>query len=225
MHHLHHDIDGTQPLSAAIVAALDAFIDLIEDAPADAIPVLEVTGAPTAIHADPPRIAIVNKWERLLRRLERLRRPTVAVVYGDCGGIAIEALLATDLRVAATDACLHLAAGPGAMWPGMGLYRLANQVGLASVRRSILFGSTVSAAEALARNLVDEVTDDVPAAIAGAVAMLETTVGQDVAVRRQLMLDATTTTFEEALGRHLAACDRLLRRNELEEVVNVATLL
>ena len=31
-------------------------------------------------------------------------------------------------------------------------------------------------------------------------------------MRRQLMLDAATTTFENALGSHLAACDRVLRR-------------
>jgi isomerase DpgB len=222
---LQHHIDGRQPLAAAAVADLDAFIDQVEDAPANAVPVLEVTGAPTEIHTELPRIAIVNKWERVLRRLERLRRPTVAVVHGDCGGIAVEALLATDLRLSATDARLHLLARPGGVWPGMGLYRLANQVGLAHVRRSILFGSTMSAAEALARNLVDEVTEDVAAATAAAVATLETAAGEDVAVRRQLMLDATTTTFEEALGRHLAACDRLLRRNEVEEVVDVAGLL
>ncbi|GIH09756.1 hypothetical protein Rhe02_78230 [Rhizocola hellebori] len=221
---LPHHIDGRRPLSAAVVKALDAFIDKIEDAPADTIPVLEVTGFPEPGHPDLPEIATVNKWERVLRRLERLDRPTVAVVRGDYGGIAVEALLATDLRVAATDACLHLPAGPRGVWPGMGLYRLANQVGFARIRRSILFGGTISVTEALARNIVDEVSDDVAAATAAAVALLETAVGQDVAVCRQLMLDATTTTFEEALGRHLAACDRLLRQDPAGEVADAAAV-
>ncbi|KOG89867.1 enoyl-CoA hydratase, partial [Streptomyces varsoviensis] len=35
--------------------------------------------------------------------------------------------------------------------------------------------------------------------------------GKDLAIRRQLLLDARTTSFEDALGPHLAACDRLLR--------------
>ena len=221
---LHHNIDGSQPLSAAVVAALDAFIDRIEDAPAETVPVLDVTGVPEPGRTVLPGIALVNKWERVLRRLERLSRPTVAVVHGDCGGVAVEALLATDLRVAATGTRLHLPAGPQGVWPGMGLYRLANQVGFARVRRSILFGSTICVTEAAARNIIDEVADDVAAATATAVAMLETAVGQDVAVCRQLMLDATTTTFEEALGRHLAACDRLLRREEAEEVPDAAVI-
>jgi isomerase DpgB len=35
--------------------------------------------------------------------------------------------------------------------------------------------------------------------------------GAELAIRRQLMLEAMTTTFEDALGTHLAACDRALR--------------
>lgn len=222
---LHHHIDGDLPLSPAVVAALDAFIDRIEDAPAGAVPILDITGAPG--DPEPLKIGLVNKWERVLRRLERVGRPTVSVVSGDCGGIAVEAMLATDLRVAAAGARLHLPAGPGGVWPGMGLYRLANQVGFARIRRSILFGGAISAAQALAADLVDEVADDVVAATAAAVARLHAASGDDVAVRRQLMLDATTTTFEEALGRHLAACDRLLRRtqDEVAEVADAAAVL
>lgn len=216
----HHHINGRQPISAGVVAALDAFIDEAEDAPAGAVPVLYVTGKPGADRADPPDVALVNKWERVLRRLERLSRPTVAVVHGDCGGMAVEALLVTDLRVAAAGTRLYLPAGPGGAWPGMGLYRLANQVGFAQVRRWILFGNPLSATEAIAVQLIDEVAEDIAAAIVTATARLETAVGADVAVRRQLMLDATTTTFEEALGRHLAACDRLLRRTK--EVASAA---
>lgn len=221
---LHHHIDGGLPLSAAIVGELDAFIDRAEVAPEEAVPVLAVSGAPTGQTDEAPAIGLVNKWERVLRRLERLGRPTVAVVTEDCGGIAVEALLATDLRVASTGARLHLPMGPGGVWPGMGLYRLANQVGFARVRRSILFGSPISAAAALASDLVDEVADDVAAATAAAVAKLTNAIGPDVAVRRQLMLDATTTTFEEALGRHLAACDRLLRRTETVEAEDAVAM-
>lgn len=221
---LHHLIDGGQHLEPATVELLDAFIDRVEDAPTSSVPVLDLTGIPTAIRTDRLRIDLVNRWERGLRRLERLSRPTVAVVHGDCGGIAIEALLATDLRVAAADARLHPRAETGGVWPGMGLYRLANQVGYARVRRWMLFGTAISATEALSLDLVDEVAADVTVATANAVASLDTSAGPEVAVRRQLMLDATTTTFEEALGRHLSACDRVLRRNRIGEVSDVAAL-
>lgn len=208
----HHHIDGSRPVSAGVVAALDVFIDQVEDAPAGVVPVLHGTGEPGADHQAPPDVALVNKWERVLRRLERLDRPTVAVVHGDCGGTAVEVLLATDLRVAAAGTRLHVPTGPGGAWPGMGLYRLANQVGFAQVRRWILFGHPLSAVEAVDARLVDEVAEDTAAALATAIALLATADGADLAVRRQLMLDATTTSFEEALGRHLAACDRLSRR-------------
>lgn len=216
---LEHSIDGGRPLDATTVRALDAFIDTVEDAPAGSVAVLHLTGVPTADVA-PPALNVVNKWERILRRLERVATPTVSVVRGDCGGVALEALLATDLRVAAADARLHLPTGDAGVWPGMGLYRLVNQVGYARVRRSVLLGAAIGAERALALDLVDEVAGDVAGAVASAVAVLATA-GPDVAVRRQLMLDATTTTFEEALGRHLAACDRVLRHPRTEEVHDV----
>jgi|SRR5882757_1224407 len=40
--------------------------------------------------------------------------------------------------------------------------------------------------------------------------------GREPAIRRQLMYDAATTSFEEALGAHLAACDRMLRQASSE---------
>ncbi|MCZ9336264.1 enoyl-CoA hydratase/isomerase family protein, partial [Streptomyces sp. TRM76130] len=35
--------------------------------------------------------------------------------------------------------------------------------------------------------------------------------GKELAIRRQLLFDAANTAFEDALGPHLAACDRALR--------------
>lgn len=218
---LEHSIDGGQPLTPATVAALDAFLDRIEDAGPARPARLDLTGTPAPAAADRPPLAVVNRWERALRRLERVTTTTVAVVRGDCGGIAVEALLATDLRIAATGARLHLPVTAGGVWPGMGLYRLANQVGYARVRRAVLRPGPISADRAVALGLVDEVADDVATAVAETFAALDATAGPDVAVRRQLMLDATTTPFEEALGRHLAACDRLLRRVDVEEVRDV----
>ncbi|GGJ92463.1 hypothetical protein GCM10010123_22910 [Pilimelia anulata] len=219
---LQHSIDGGRPLDADLVADLDAFLDRVADAPAGTVPVLHLSGAPAGPPAQRPAIGLVNKWERVLRRLERLPAPTVAAVAGDCGGTAVEALLATDHRIAAAGSRLHLPAGAGGVWPGMGLYRLVNQAGYARVRRSVLFGAPIPAARAAELDLVDEVAAAPAAAVAAAVRELSGAGGAEVAVRRQLMLDATTTTFEEALGRHLAACDRLLRRAAGEGVPGVA---
>ncbi|MEU4570624.1 enoyl-CoA-hydratase DpgB [Micromonospora sp. NPDC023956] len=222
---LQHSIDGSLPLRPATVAALDAFIDTVEDAPVGSVALLDLTGVPTPADTDRPPLAVVNRWERVLRRLERVHTTTVAVVRGDCGGTALEALLGTDLRIATADARLHLPVTTDGVWPGMALYRLANQVGYARLRRAVLRPAPIPADRAVALDLVDEVSDDVATTLAETVAALAATAGPDVAVRRQLMLDATTTPFEEALGRHLAACDRLLRRTDADEVRDVAALV
>jgi isomerase DpgB len=122
--------------------------------------------------------------------------------------VALEALLATDYRVAGEGLRLLVPADRDGAWPGMAVYRLANQVGVAGARRSVLFGTPIAAAEALALRLVDEVVPD-PAA---RLAELAGSLGTRPAILRRLMLDATTTSFEDALGSHLAACDRVLRR-------------
>lgn len=203
-------LDGRRPLTADLVADLAAFTDRVEASGAAAV--LELTGVPAEVAE--PATGLVNKWERVLRRFERLTAPTIAVVHGDCGGVAVEALLATDLRIADRHTRLHLPS----VWPGMLLHRLGNQIGAAAVRRYVLFGGVLTAADAHALHLLHEVTDDRAAALEAAGDLVAGLSGDDLAVRRQLLLEATTTPFEEALGRHLAACDRLSRRPALAEV-------
>ncbi len=205
-------IDGERPLSAESVAALGAACDSAEDRGGQSPLVIHVSGAPNRLWANGLNVALISKWERGLRRLERLRATSVAVAVGDCGGMALDALLATDYRIAATPSRLLVTVEGGATWPGMALYRLASQAGAAAIRRAVLFGAPIGAAEALDLHLVDEVTDDPDGALAGSQALTGALSGPELSIRRQLMLDASTASFEEALGTHLAACDRALRR-------------
>lgn len=206
------EIDGTLPLTRELVERTHAFADEAEatGGRGDGVVLLSVTGNLTT--AAPVDIALVNKWERALRRLERISATTVAVVSGECGGVAFEALLTTDVRIGTPDVLLRLPSGGGRpdAWPGMALHRLANQVGVARVRRAVLFDAPVNAETALSLGILDELAADRAVAEAAAQAFTPPA-GADVAVRRQLLLEATTTTFEDALGRHLAACDRVLR--------------
>lgn len=204
-------IDGGCALTAASVAQLSAFCDRVEDREHGAAAVIRVTGTPDASWTNGLDVQLVNKWERTLRRLERLDAATVAVATGDCGGPALEALLATDYRIATDSLRLVVPAQSGAAWPGMAVYRLANQAGVARTRRAVLFGTPIGAGEALEINLVDEIVADEATALARAAEIAERHAGPELAIRRQLMLDATTTSFEDALGSHLAACDRALR--------------
>jgi isomerase DpgB len=202
-------IDGSAPLSAETVAAVTALCEQVEDSGA-AVAVLHLTGAPAAGWAESLQVPLVNKWERALRRLERLDAATVAVVSGVVGGTAVEALLATDHRIAVAGTSLSLAAEDNGTWPGMALYRLVSQAGVAGARRTVLFGAAIDAERALALQLVDQVVGTEEEAQA-ALATVTAAAGRWPAMRRQLMLDAATTSFETALGSHLAACDRVLR--------------
>lgn len=211
-------IDGRQPVSAALVAALGSLCDRAEDGAENAVVTLHVTGAPAELDAGGLTVALVSKWERQLRRLERLPVATIAAVEDDCGGTALDALLTADYRIAARSARLVLPVQAGTAWPGLALYRLAQQAGIAAVRRAVLFGAPLTAADALAARLVDELADDPARALAEAAGIAGALVGAELAVRRQLLLSAPGTLFEDALGLHLAACDRTLRWTRAEVV-------
>ncbi|SDT44063.1 (3,5-dihydroxycyclohex-3-enyl)acetyl-CoA dehydratase subunit B [Streptomyces sp. TLI_053] len=204
-------IDGALPPSAEAVAAVNELCDRVEDGVGGPV-VLEVSGTPLPGWTEGLVVGLVGKWERALRRLERLPAVTVAVAAGEVGGIALDALLAADHRIAGASARLVPQSADGGVWPGMGLYRLARRGESAVIRRALLFGTAVEASEALAAGLLDELTDDAAGAVARIAGLTAALPGNDLAVRRQLMLDALATGYEEALGAHLAACDRLLRR-------------
>jgi isomerase DpgB len=213
------EIDGTRPPSPASIAALEAVCDRAEDNGAPGIVVVYVSGAPDdGTWIRELNVALVSKWERTLRRLERVPLPTVAVAAGDCGGTALEALLATDVRIATHDVRLLVPPDGPAPWPGMATFRLVHQVGIAQIRRAVLFGWPVHARAAVAWGLLDELTEDPGAALATAAETLGGYAGSELAIRRQLMFEAAAVSFEDALGAHLAACDRAIRRHTDEAI-------
>jgi isomerase DpgB len=206
-------INGQLPPTAGLVAEVAAMCDRAEDASNDSVVVVHVSGAPGRLWARDLTVSLVSKWERVLRRVEHLPSTTIALADGDCGGTALDALLATDYRVATASARLVVAVDSAATWPGMALYRLVHQgTNAAAIRKAVLFGVPIAAKEALALHLIDEVKDDLAGALAAAADMAESFSGAELAIRRQLMFEAATVSFEDALGVHLAACDRALRR-------------
>lgn len=205
-------IDGGRPYSAATVQAIGAVCDRGEDHGGPGVVPVYVSGAPGGSWTEGLSLPLLTKWERALRRLERLAMTTVAVASGDCGGAALDALLATDLRVARRDVRLLVPVDGAATWPGLAMFRLVQQAGAARIRRTVLFGVPLDADAALDAGLVDEVTDDTGGALAALAERAGAFSGKELAIRRRLMFDATTMSFEDALGAHLAACDRALRR-------------
>jgi isomerase DpgB len=211
-------IDGTLPLTAASVQAVEELNGKAEDHATTGTIVVYLSGAPEGDWTRDLSVALVNKWERAVRRFERLPMTTIAVASGIVGGKALDLLLATDYRIAAPDLSLVVAVGGEATWPGMALYRLTQQAGMAATRRAVLFGEALDADDALAARLVDEVVPDQASALVAVAAAFSGFSGQELAIRRRLAFDATTVAFEEALGSHLAAVDRTLRQAEESSV-------
>ncbi|MCC3775015.1 enoyl-CoA hydratase/isomerase family protein [Streptomyces sp. UNOB3_S3] len=202
-------------MSEALIAEVGALCDRVEaGTAANPAVVLRLTGGPATPRQWPggTGVHLVNKWERALRRLERLSAVTIAVADGRCTGPALEVLLSCDYRIGTPALRLALGTTGGEPWPGMALHRLANQLGVARARRLVLFGAEADAAEAARLGLVDEIADDAMGAAAARTTLARGLSTAELAVRRRLLFDATTTSFEDALGTHLAACDRTLRR-------------
>jgi enoyl-CoA hydratase/carnithine racemase len=110
----------------------------------------------------------------LFERLETHRWPTIALIDGPALGGGCELALACDFRLASSNAAfaqpelsLGILAGAGANW------RLPQLVGIGTARHMLYAGARLSAADALAAGLVDEVTDALEArghALAAAIA-------------------------------------------------------
>jgi isomerase DpgB len=210
------EVGGDVALSAPLVAEVNAACARIEQAGHKALTLLvHIDGAAADVGGEPwpheTAIHLVNQWERALRRLERLPAVVLAVAGGVCRGPALDLLLATDYRVGAEDLRLELVGVAGSAWPGMALYRLANQIGVSAARRMLVLGGAVPAARAAALGLIDEATDDAPGRVRSVLATVGGLHGREFAIRRQLLFEAVTTSFEDALGAHLSACDRALR--------------
>ncbi|MFC9842957.1 enoyl-CoA-hydratase DpgB [Streptomyces sp. NPDC060223] len=209
-HHL--EFDGGSGLPA-LTARLNELCDRVEEQP-QAVVVLRPAAGTGEDRSWPGRARIqdVNRWERAVRRLERSPAVSIAVASGTCAGPALDLLLAADYRIAGADLRLLLPVNDGHFWPGTGIHRLVTQLGAARARQLVLWGTELTAERSLGTGLVDEVADDVPDAVRTATVWLGRAAGAELAVRRALLLAAGATPYEDALGMHLAACDRELRR-------------
>ncbi|WP_371789876.1 enoyl-CoA hydratase/isomerase family protein [Streptomyces sp. NBC_01471] len=211
------DIDVSRPLTPGLVAEITDACDRVEDTGGGRVLVVRLTGSKAAPAAwpGPAQVHLVGKWENALRRLERLDALTVGIGVGRCNQACLEVLLTTDHRIAGPGMALDAGTRTDGMWPGTALYRLVQQVGLATARRLVLFPGETDVPALRVAGVLDEVTQDAGAALAAVLKRAADSAGSEAALRRRLLLDAGTVSFEEALGTHLAACDRALRRTDL----------
>ncbi len=207
---LYLEIHAGTALSGALIKTVTEVCDRVEDSNKNYALLLRIDGGGEAYT---PELGVhtVNRWERALRRLEKLPALTIAVVDGACEGPALDLLLTTDYRIATPEAHLRASVVAGGTWPGMALHRLTTQLGVARARRLGLLGMDVTAAEALQWGLIDQIAEEPAAAAREVLETLADRSGPELAIRRQLLSEAGWTSFEDATGAHLAACDRAIR--------------
>jgi len=205
-------IDDTKGI-VELTGWLGEFCAKIEARPVQTVVLLRLVGGrgerrwPGAV-----QVGDVNRWERAVRRFEHLSAILVAAPQGECGGPALDLLLATDYRIASPDMRLQLPINDGQFWPGMSLYRLVHHIGSAKARQLVLWGREIAVERCVELGLIDQVSEDLHEAVRATIRDLALQPGSELAIRRRLLLEATSSPFEDALGTHLAACDRELRR-------------
>ncbi len=104
---------------------------------------------------------LVRKTQDIHTRLERLTRPTVAVIHGHCLGAGLELVLCCDIRLCSQDTIFALPeARLGLITDVGGLQRLPKIIGPGHAREMAFRGHQFDAARAQAVNLVNDVYAD-----------------------------------------------------------------
>ncbi|MFD7629019.1 enoyl-CoA-hydratase DpgB [Streptomyces sp. NPDC059851] len=207
-------LDAGQPLPE-LTASVTGACDRAEERADRSVVLLRLPDAPAGgarSWPGPVDIQQINRWERAVRRLERLPAMSIAIASGACGGPALDLLLVSDYRIGAPDLRLLAPVNDGHFWPGMAVYRISRQLGAARARQIVLWGDDIDAGRARDLGLIDQLAHDTEEAAHTATVLMGRISDRELAIRRQLLLEAQSLEFDEALGPHLAACDRELRR-------------
>jgi isomerase DpgB len=210
------EISGAALLSSELIAHLGRAIDQAEDLGSAAVTFIRVVGRENgaALPFWPGQIDIqsVSRWERVLRRIERSDSTSIVLAEHCCSALALELLLVADRRLANSNFSVQWTGSGREIWPGMALYRLARQIGESRARKLSLEATDISAGRCLDLNIIDDIVDDLVSGSDLVPQLLGYAPADGFAVRRRLMQESLSASFDDALGVHLAACDRALRR-------------
>lgn len=160
-----------------------------------------------------------NKWEKLVNRIERLNKITIAAVDGPCVGGGVQILLACDQRVATPGASFQLDEVKLGFLPGMATWRLAKYVGLGAAKRMVLTARKVGAEEAERLGLVDVVDADLDAALARVMEELQPMHVVACTLARRLLNESFDAQVEDAIGNFLAAQHRAISQTAFLETL------
>ena len=140
---------------------------------------------------------------RVFRRIEACDKPTIAAVNGWALGGGMELMLCTDLRLMAAEAKIGLPEIKLGLFPGGGgSQRLMRQIPLCQAKKLMFTADSLSAPQALALGLVNEVLprdELMPAAMALA-ARVASMSAQTLKLLKHAMLHGAEMPLESALA-------------------------
>jgi 2-(1,2-epoxy-1,2-dihydrophenyl)acetyl-CoA isomerase len=166
---------------------------------------------PTGLTGQGAPQAIVHEMRivgELIRRLHRLPKPTLAVVDGVAVGVSLGLVLACDLVIASDQARFaEIFVKRGLALDGGNSWTLPRAVGLRRAKQMAFFGDFVSAADAQAWGLINEV---VPVADLEKTASewgrrLATAPTTAISLIKRQLDDSSLLTFEQAVEMEAAA--------------------
>jgi len=149
-----------------------------------------------------------NKWEKVCVRIERLPKITIAEMRGEVIGGGVQLALVCDARLASPEVTLQLNEVRLGFLPGMATFRLAKYVGLGRAKRMIMQCPTISAEHACEMGLIDEVSEQIAAALDQTIARFQPIHPVVIQLARRLLNESFATDFEDAIGNFLAAQHR-----------------
>jgi len=170
---------------------------------------------------------LVRKTQDIHTRLERLTRPTVAVIHGHCLGAGLELVLCCDIRLCSQETIFALPeAKLGLITDVGGLQRLPKIIGPGHAREMAFRGHQFDAARAQAVNLVNDVYPDKKTLDAKAMEMAEEIAGNPpLAVQgaKEVMLFDGEVPLNQSLDYNAARSCMIVPSEDLFEAITAYT--
>ena len=165
----------------------------------------------------------VRRVQGIHTRLERLVKPTIAVIQKHCLGAGLELALCCDIRLCTADTLFSLPEARLAFITDIGgLQRLTRVVGRAHAREISFRAHRFEARKALAINLVNEIYPDAATLTAKALEMAGEIAGNPpLAVQgaKEVFLYDEDATLEESLEYNAARSSMVVPSEDMSEAI------